>query len=60
MGKFFSIKICKQTGRRYVMEGVLKWGRMYYTCDAWKTQATSKSESKAAAIANGSILWMPQ
>ena len=55
---YSGIKVCKTTGRRYVMNGLRKWGAMYYSCDGFKTQATSQRAAKESAIAAGSMHWL--
>lgn len=55
---YSGIKVCKKTGRRYVMNGIRKWGAMYYSCDGFHTQSTSMSEAKESAIAAGSMSWL--
>lgn len=55
-----SVRVCKQTGRRYLVNGVRKWRKMYYSCDGFETQATSVAEAKARALAAGTLSWLPE
>ena len=55
---YSGIKVCKTTGRRYLMNGLRKWGAMYYSCDGFKTQSASMREAKESAVAAGSMCWL--
>lgn len=52
---------CKQTGRRYRVLGIRKWGKLYYLRDGFfDTQATRVAKAKELAIAAGKMAWLDE